>query len=80
MGRQKSGDNVEVVKVDRVLLTIEHTAEVLDMGERTVRRLIDNGELVPKYIGKGRYLRVTYQSILDYVESLPEDRPDREKD
>ncbi len=71
MGRQKSEDNVEVVKVERVLLTIDHAAEALDMGVRTVRRLIEDGELVPKYIGKGRYLRVTYQSILEYAAALP---------
>jgi excisionase family DNA binding protein len=76
MGRHKSDDNVEVVKVERVLLTVEHAAEVLDMGVRTVNRLIADGELVPKYIGKGRYRRVTYQSILDYVAALPEDRPE----
>lgn len=80
MGRQKSEDNVEVVKVERVLLTIEHAAEALDMGVRTVRRLIDDGELIPKYIGKGRYLRVTYKSILEYADSLPEDRPTPEKE
>jgi excisionase family DNA binding protein len=80
MGRQRSGDDVEVVKVERVLLTVEHAAEALDLGVRTVRRLIADGELVPKYIGVGRYLRVTYQSILDYAAALPEDRPQREKD
>lgn len=80
MGRQKSEDQVEVVKVERVLLTIEHAAEALDMGVRTVRRLVEDGELVPKYIGKGRYLRVTYKSILEYADALPEHRPIQEKD
>ena len=80
MGRQKTDDNVEVVKVERVMLSVEHTAEVLDMGVRTVRRLIEEGQLVPKYFGKGRYLRVTYQSILDYVDALPEDQPTKKKD
>jgi excisionase family DNA binding protein len=80
MGRSKSEDNVQVVKVERVLLTIEHAAEVLDMGVRTVRRLIEEGELVPKYIGKGRYLRIMYSSLLEYAEALPEESPLQEKD
>jgi len=49
-------------------LTVKEVAEVLCCSEQTVLRLIHNGSLKHKRIGKRAY-RVTEQNLLDYIES-----------
>jgi excisionase family DNA binding protein len=54
-----------------LLLTLERAAEVLAVSPRTVRRLLDAGELAPVRIG--RAVRVSAESLRGYVDrAIPE--------
>ena len=54
-----------------LLLTLERAAEALSVSPRTVRRLLDAGELAPVRIG--RSLRVSAESLRRYVDrAIPE--------
>lgn len=50
---------------DLGLLTLGQTAKLLKVGLRTLRRLIDNGELQAHKIGK-RSIRIHVRSIKDF--------------
>ncbi|NTU82976.1 MAG: helix-turn-helix domain-containing protein [Chloroflexales bacterium] len=49
-----------------LLFSIPNTAIKLSMSRRTVERLISAGEL--EAVGNGKLRRVTYTSILSYIE------------
>lgn len=51
---------------ETLLLTLEHAAQRLSISPRTVRRLIDRGELAPIRIG--RSLRLSADELRAYVD------------
>ena len=67
---------VTVVVHDRRLLTLPETAAELRYSERTVRRLIDAGELRAVQFGRGRALRIPRTEIERLLNpSVPEENP-----
>ena len=69
----------------KAALSVPETAQVLSCGQSTVRRMEADGRLSSIHIGAGD-LRITAQSIQDYIESQEEtnattknheDAPDR---
>ena len=64
-----------VTPADRLLLTAEEAAEVLNIGRTTVYALIKNGELRPVHIG--RSCRISQAEVEGYVRRLegPLSRP-----
>ena len=63
----RKGRDVELIDLDsRLTVTIERTADVLDVGRSTVYELLRAGKL--KGVKFGRAHRVVVQSIRDLVE------------
>lgn len=59
-----------------IFLTRERVALELSMSPREVIRLIEAGQLREKWTGsKNSRSRITRESFLAYVESLPDERP-----
>lgn len=62
------------------LLTRERVALELSLTPREVIRLVHAGELREKWVGsKNSRSRITRESFLAYIDSLPDERPNHTK-
>lgn len=72
-----AGDKLVVIHpIPRLLLTSAEVAECLGFSERTIRYLVDAGELKARKVkipgrGKARALRFKWADVLAWVEQQP---------
>ncbi len=60
------------------VLTIQETAEALRLSRRTVMRLLDNGEI--RYRKIGRIYRISKNALSDYIDCNMEEQENTKKD
>ena len=53
---------------DLVLFSLEYVAEILGVGDRWVRRMVQRGEIPYVSAGNGRYKRIRQSDLRKYVE------------
>jgi excisionase family DNA binding protein len=58
-----------------LLLRANDAATTAGVSLRTIRQLVKDGELDVRYIGNGRKeYRITYESLVAWVDSLPTEK------
>lgn len=48
---------------ERLLVSIKHAAELMDVSEWTVRRLVERGDLPSVQFGRRESIRIPYRAI-----------------
>lgn len=57
-----------------ILVTVAEATHILSLSQTKVYELANDGVLEKRYIGKGtRNYRLTYDSLVDYVNGLSQD-------
>jgi excisionase family DNA binding protein len=62
--RHKHGLGGQLMPEDEEMLTVEEVAKLLRVGEKTVRRWINNGDLIAIDVGRG--YRITRSNYEDF--------------
>lgn len=55
----------------KVAHSYESAGEAVDVSKDMIRRAVDKGDLIPRYIG--RLPRISHTDLIEWFESLPED-------